>query len=60
MFEKSWVYAKDVKAYTYFVDLKKAYDRIPREKLLGSVLREYGVNGRLLLAVKSLRSCSEV
>ena len=32
---------------------------VPREKLCG-VLREYGVDGRLLLAIKSLYSCSEV
>jgi len=31
IFEKSWEYAKDV--YTCFVDLGKAYDRVPREKL---------------------------
>jgi len=52
-FEKSWEYAKD--AFTCFVDLEKAYDRVPCEKLRG-VLREYGVDGRLLLAVKSLYS----
>jgi len=51
IFEKSWEYAKH--------DLEKSYDRVPREKLWG-VLREYGVDGRLLLAVKSLYSCSEV
>jgi len=56
IFEKSWEYAKDV--YTPFVDHEKAYDRLPREKLL-EVLREYGVDGRLLLAAKSLDSCSE-
>jgi len=56
-FEKSCEYTKDV--YICFVDLEKAYDRVPREKLWG-VLREYGVDGRLLLAVKSLHSCSEI
>jgi len=44
IFEKSCEYAKDV--YTCFVNLWKAYDRVPREKLLG-VVREYGVDGRL-------------
>jgi len=34
-----------------FVDLGKAYDRVPREKLR-KVLWEYGVDGCLLLAVK--------
>jgi len=37
-------YAKDV--YTCFVDLEKAYDRVPCEKLRG-VLRESGVDGGL-------------
>ena len=50
-------YAKDV--FTFFVDLEKAYDRVPCEKFWG-VLRDYGVDGRLLLAAKSLYSCSEV
>jgi len=47
IFEKSWEQAKDV--YTCFFE--KAYDRVHREKLRG-VLREYGVDGPLLLAVK--------
>jgi len=38
---------------------KKAYDRVPCEKLW-EVSREYGVDDRLLLAVMSLYSCSEV
>jgi len=53
IFEKSWEYAKDV--YTCFVYLEKAYDRVPREKVCG-VLREHGVDTRLLLAIKSLYS----
>jgi len=57
IFEKSWDFANDI--YTCFVDLEKAYDRVPREKLWG-VLREYGVDDRLLLAVKSLFFCSKV
>jgi len=56
-YKKSWECAKDV--YACFVDLKKAYDRVPRENLW-EMLREYAVDGRLLLAVKSLYSCSEV
>jgi len=42
-----------------FVDVETVYDRVHREKLCG-VLREYDVGGRLLLAVKSLNSCSDV
>jgi len=38
IFEKSWEYAKGV--FTCFVDLEKAYDRVPCEKLWG-VLRGY-------------------
>jgi len=49
IFEKSWEPAKDV--CTCFVDLGNVYGRVPREKLRG-VLREYGVDGCLLLAVK--------
>jgi len=41
------------------VDLEKTYDGVACEKLWG-VLREYGVDGRLLLAVKSLYSSSDV
>ena len=57
IFEKSWEYAKDV--YACFVDLEKAYDRVPREKLW-KVLQEYGIDGHLLVAIKSLYRCSKV
>jgi len=39
-------------------DLEEAYDRVPREKR--GVLREYDVDCRLSLVVKSLYFCSEV
>ena len=57
IFEKSWEYAKEVNAC--FVDLKKAYDRIPRDKLW-AVLLQYGIDGQLLTAIKSLYVHSEV
>ena len=50
-FEKSWEYAKDV--FAYFVDLEKAYDRVPRDKFW-RVLQEYGIDRHLLMAIKSL------
>ena len=60
IFEKSWEYAKEINAC--FVDLKKAYDRIPRDKLW-AVLLQYGIDGQkdqLLTAIKSLYLHSEV
>ena len=57
VFEKSWEYAKEV--YTCFVNLEKAYDRVPRDKLL-AVLLEYYVRGQLLASIKLLYKQSEV
>ena len=54
--EKAWEYAYPV--YMCFVDLEKAYDRVPRE-VLWEVLREYGVRGTLLRSIQSLYSQSE-
>jgi len=54
--EGAWEYAYPV--YMCFVDLEKAYDRVPRE-ILWEVLREYGVRGSLLRAIQSLYSQSE-
>ena len=55
--EKSWEYGKDL--FACFVDLEKAYDRVPRDKLW-KVLQEYGVNGQLLRAIKSFYCRPEV
>ena len=57
IFEKSWEYGKDL--FALFVDLEKAYDRVPRDKLWKG-LQEYGVNGQLLRAIKSFYCRPEV
>ena len=57
IFEKFWKYGKDL--FACFVDLEKAYDRVPRDKLW-KVLQEYDVNGQLLRAIKSFYCRSEV
>ncbi|KAI3368575.1 hypothetical protein L3Q82_025585 [Scortum barcoo] len=51
MLEGLWEFAQPV--HMCFVDLEKAFDRVPRGILWG-VLREYGVRGPLLRAVRSL------
>ena len=42
-----------------FVDFVKAYGRIPRDKLW-ALLLQYGIDGQLLTAIKSLYMHSEV
>uniref|UniRef100_A0A8C9TQF7 Reverse transcriptase domain-containing protein n=1 Tax=Scleropages formosus TaxID=113540 RepID=A0A8C9TQF7_SCLFO len=54
--EGAWEFANPV--YMCFVDLEKAYDRVPRE-ILWEVLREYGVPGPLLRAIRALYIQSE-
>ncbi|CAF3419619.1 unnamed protein product, partial [Rotaria sp. Silwood2] len=49
--EKSWEFAKLV--YTLFIDLEKAYDRVPRE-ILWKILQEYGIRGHLLSSIQAL------
>ncbi|TWW60792.1 hypothetical protein D4764_05G0008820 [Takifugu flavidus] len=51
VFEGAWEFAQPV--HMCFVDLEKAFDRVPRGVLWG-VIREYGVSGPLIRAVRSL------
>ena len=48
IFEKSWNFGKDL--FACFVDLEKAYNRVPRNKLW-RVLQEYGIDGQLLRTI---------
>ena len=57
IFEKSWEFGKNL--FTRFVDLEKACDRVPRDKLW-KVLWEYGVDGQLFRAIKSFYCRPEV
>jgi len=58
--DKTWPPHRKFSAYTRVLSTSgKVYDWVPREKLWG-VLGEHGVDGRLLLPVKSSYSCSEV
>ena len=50
IFGKSWEYEKDV--FACFVDLEKAKEWAPRDKLW-RVLQEYGIDGHLLMTIKS-------
>ena len=51
------IYTKEVNAC--FVDLENAHDHIPRDKLW-AVLWQYGIDGQLLTAIKSLYMHSEI
>ena len=47
------LYEKNKDLYLCFIDLEKAFDRVPRQKLF-EVLGEYGIRGNLLSAIKSI------
>ena len=55
IFEKLWEYAKVVNAL--FVDLEKAYNCIPGDKLWEKFL-QYGTDGQLLTGIKLLNQCT--
>ena len=57
IFEKSWEFAKEV--FACFVELEKTFHRVPQGKLW-RVLQEYGIDGHLLMAIKSFYSQPEV
>ena len=57
IFEKSLEYAKDV--FACLVDLEKAYDQVPQNKLW-RLLQEYGNDEYLLMAIKSLHCQPEI
>ena len=57
IFEKSCEYGKNL--FACFVDLEKAYDRVPQDKFW-KTLGKYGVDGQLLCAIKSFYCRPEV
>ena len=50
LLENSWEH--NIQQHICFIDLEKAFDRIPRAKMW-SVLEEYDIKGNLLKAIKS-------
>ena len=57
VFLKLSEYAQEL--YTCFIDLEKAYDHVPRDKLW-AVLLEYDVRTQLIATIKSLYKQSEI
>ena len=50
--EKSWEFNRP--AYLAFIDLQKAFDSVPREKLWKCLEENYGITGKLKRAIMSL------
>ena len=48
---------RNVKLYVLFIDFSKAYDRVPRNKML-EVLKSLGCGKRMLLAVQAMYKCT--
>ena len=48
---------KKVKLYVLFIDFSKAYDRVPRDKMIG-VLSNMGCGKRMLLALRAMYKCT--
>ena len=48
------------KLYSCFVDLKKAYDTVPRVKLFFKLLKEYSVGGKFLKILQEIYKENQV
>lgn len=46
------------KLFVLFVDFSKAYDRVPRKKLI-EVLKEMGCGKRMLMAIQAIYKCTK-
>ena len=57
MIEKMWEFNR--KVYFAFIDLKKAFDTIPRERLWRVLERENSVRGNLKKAMESMYKNNE-
>ena len=49
---------KKMKLYVVFVDFSKAYDRVPRDKLI-ECLKEKGCGKMMLMAIHKIYACTK-